>query len=405
MSLTWDAIIINYNGEIFLDPCIRALLRNAIPPARIIVVDNASTDESTKELAGWPEVELLALPENRGYAGGANAGAGTSDADLMVFLNPDVELDGSFGRDLGQIFSTDSDLGIAGAKLLFPDSTKIQHAGGIVHFPVLTTSHAGEGQEDDGQFNTSKEVDYVTGAALSVRRVAFEAINGFDESYAPAYWEDVDLCFRMRESGWSVQYRPELAGVHHEGGGKPRGSDYFEMWTRNRLRFAARHLSAEQWWSAFVPAEIERLRGEISAVESTDWYARSGGLTIEQAARAGSILGSHSSAAVRPERLLESIQSVRELAPLADPAPPPISPKDGVARRLKRMLARFSGRLYAEELYWQQRQFNEAVVRAIEAQDRLNRELVADLLLTLLLMAPRPYVDSESTYTDNDPGL
>lgn len=389
----WDAIIINFNGELFLDPCIRALLKNQTPPARIIVVDNASSDESVKELAAWPEVEVLELPENQGYAGGANAGAATSDAPVMVFLNPDVELDSSFGREVCRVFSVSERLGVAGAKLVFPDSGIIQHAGGVVQHPRLTTTHLGEGEADDGQFNTASQVDYVTGAALAVRRKAFEDVGGFDPTYFPAYWEDVDLCYRLRTAGWSVEFRPGLAGVHHEGSGQQREDGYFAMWTRNRLRFAARHLTQEQWWRDFVPAEIDRLRGELSAVESPDWYVRSGAGSIENAARSNSFERFSEFMAVNPQHLLDSIQTVRELAPLADPVPPPIGPADGISRRFKRYLSRFSGRIYAEELYWQQRQFNEAVVRAIEAQDRLNREIVADLLLTLLLMTPHPDVD------------
>jgi O-antigen biosynthesis protein len=396
---SWDAIIINFNGELFLDPCLRAITRGQNPPNRILLVDNASSDESLKELHAWPDVEVVALQENRGYAGGANAGAELSESDVLVFLNPDVELDPSFGRELIRVFSSDSCLGAAGGKLLFPESSLIQHAGGVVHRPELTTSHRGERQEDTGQFDSPADVDYLTGAALAVRREAFTAVDGFDESYFPAYWEDVDLCFRLREAGWGVQYRPELLGIHHEGSGLEREASYFEMWTRNRLRFAQRHLEQDEWWRQFVPAEIERLRGEISAIESDDWYSRSGALTIERAAR--SDLASDVTAmpsAVRADRLVNSISAIRELGPLADPSPPPPGPADGVTRRLKRFLSRFSGRIYVEELYWQQRQFNEAVVRAIEAQDRLNRELVADLLLTLLIITDRRQVDSQSTY-------
>jgi hypothetical protein len=134
-----------------------------------------------------------------------------------------------------------------------------------------------------------------------------------------------------------------------------------------------------------VPAEVERLRGELSAVESPDWLIRSGGNSIELLARNGGNSSLNTAPIGSPDQLLASIESIRKLAPIADPAPPPLGPKDGVLRRIKRLLGRVSGRLYAEELYWQQRQFNEAVVRAFEAQDRMNRELVAQLLFILLL--------------------
>ncbi|MEX2426038.1 MAG: glycosyltransferase family 2 protein [Thermomicrobiaceae bacterium] len=189
----WDAIIVNFNGALFLDPCLRALTRMASGPTKIIVVDNASTDDSINELAGWPQADVLQMGVNLGYAGGANAGAAVSEAPVMVFLNPDVELDSDYGRNLVQNFWTDETLGSAGAKLRFPDSELIQHAGGRVHWPELTTSHIGESEPDTDEVSHPRDVDYVTGAALAVRRSAFDEIGGFDDGYFPAYWEDVDL--------------------------------------------------------------------------------------------------------------------------------------------------------------------------------------------------------------------
>jgi O-antigen biosynthesis protein len=382
----WDAIIVNFNGELFLDACLRALTRVQIPPQRILVVDNASTDDSINELTAWPQAEIIRLTNNRGYAGGANRGMQVSDAPITVLLNPDVELDPDYGRNLVQVFSRDARVGAAGAKLRFPDTGLIQHAGGRVHWPSLTTSHLGEQQHDDGTYDSAKDSEYVTGAALAIRRAAFDAIGGFDEDYFPAYWEDVDLCFRLRKAGWQVRYYPELTAVHHEGAGQERGDDYFLAWTRNRLRFAMNHLSNEQWWRDFIPAEVERLRGELRAVDSQHWFLRSGGASIELLARTGSTTETTFEPVSRPQPLMGSISSIQELPGLADPAPRPLTPSDGVLRRLKRFLARFSGRLYAEEFYWQQRQFNESVVRAFEAQDRFNREAMVQLMFSMLLL-------------------
>jgi O-antigen biosynthesis protein len=382
----WDAIIVNFNGELFLDACLRAITRVQEPPQRIIVVDNASTDDSIRELTAWPQVEVVSLTDNRGYAGGANRGIQAGGAPIAVVLNPDVEIDADFGRNLFQVFSRDALVGAAGAKLRFPDSELIQHAGGRVHWPSLATSHLGERQPDDGGYDSAQDVDYVTGAALAIRREAFDAIGGFDEDYFPAYWEDVDFCFRLRKARWRVRYQPELTAVHHEGAGKERGDEYFQAWTRNRLRFAMNHLSNDQWWRDFVPAEIERLRGELSAADSQHWFVRSGGASIELLARTGSTTESSFEPVSRPQPLLESISSIQELPGLADPAPRPLTPYDGVVRRLKRFLAQFSGRLYAEDFYWQQRQFNESVVRAFQAQDRFNRESMAQLMFSMMLL-------------------
>jgi O-antigen biosynthesis protein len=385
----WDVVIVNYNGSLFLDPCLRALARTVTPPARVIVVDNASTDDSLLELNGWPSVEVIASPENLGYAGGANLGIRSTDAEVVVVLNPDVEVDSEFGRSLEHVFKRHTELGVAGAKLRFTDSGRIQHAGGTVNWPELTTSHIGHGMDDDGQFDEREDISYVTGAAIAIRRVAFEATGGFDESFYPAYWEDVDFCWRVRQAGWAVRYEPALAGIHVEGAGSERGDDYYRWFFQNRMRFAAKHLTSEQWWREFVPSEVNRIRGELSAVDSLSWTDRTGAGTIESIARSGSIPNHTTETILDPGPLLRSIEAISPLAGMADPAPPPLGPADGVSRRLKRFLSRFSGRLYAEELYWQQRQFNEQVARALEAQDRLNREIVAELLLTLLLLTRR----------------
>lgn len=400
----WDAIIVNFNGSLFLDPCLRALDRQLRGPSRIIVVDNASDDDSLNELAAWPEAEVIQSGQNLGYAGGANRGMHAGESSIAVILNPDVELDAGFGQTLLSTFAEDESLGAAGAKLRFPDSKLIQHAGGRINWPELTTNHFGEGQTDDGQFDTIRDVDYVTGAALAIRRNAFDVVGGFDERYFPAYWEDVDFCFRLRDAGWKVQYRPDLTASHFEGSGTTRGNAYFTAWTRNRLRFAENHLSTAYWTQEFIPAEVDRLRGELSAVGAPEWFVQSGGASIEELARYGAPVASGApfDQVSRSQPLLDAIASVESLSGRADPAPPPLQPSDGVMRRVKRFMARFSGRIYAEEFYWQQRQFNESIVRAFEAQDRLNRELVAELLFSMLLLAQRKSIDMSSTYQVND---
>jgi O-antigen biosynthesis protein len=394
--MQWDAVIVNYNSSVFLHPCLQALSLVNLGPDRVIVVDNASTDDSLLELAGWPSAEVIKSSKNLGYAGGANLGVHTSSAPVVVVMNPDVELDPDFGNGLQNVFTREWRVGAAGAKLRYPHRNMIQHAGGEVIWPVFTTRHFGEGEVDRGQYDEPREVDYVTGAAIALRREALDAVEGFDEAFYPAYWEDVDLCWRLRRAGWWVRYQPELTGIHHEGGGASRDEQYFAIWMRNRLRMAAKHLTSDQWWREFVPAEIDRLRGEISAVEDADWPIRSGAEAIELLARSGRLSSTRFLTTLQGDRLVDSIHLIRELPDLADPRPRELTPNDGVLRRVKRFLSRFSGRLYAEEIYWQQRQFNESVVRAFEAQDRLNREMTAQLLLALLLIGRRQVANLSS---------
>lgn len=149
----WAAVIVNYNGSIFLDPCLRALFACDHPPTEVVVVDNASTDDSLQELTAWPQVDVRQSPVNLGFGGGANLGIRSTEAPLVVVLNPDVEVDPDFGTALERVFAATPRLGAAGAKLRYPGKKTIQHAGGVVEQPLLTTYHRGYGEPDQGEWD------------------------------------------------------------------------------------------------------------------------------------------------------------------------------------------------------------------------------------------------------------
>jgi O-antigen biosynthesis protein len=389
-EIEWAAVIVNHNGSVFLDPCLRSLTGMIHPPARIVVVDNNSADDSLLELHSWPRVEVEASPVNLGYAGGANLGVSRTSEPVVVVLNPDVELDGDFGRALERLFAGDIALGAAGAKLRFPSSRVIQHAGGVLHWPLLTTSHIAAGEEDMGQADTGRDVDYVTGAAIALRREAFDAVGGFDGSFYPAYFEDLDLCVRLRRAGWTVRYEPELSGEHHEGGSTGRSADYYRFWHRNRIRFALKHLSPDQWWREFIPAEVDRLRGELSAISRDWWTVTSGAETWEIVARAGTLPDAASRSTLNPGALLNAIAEIQSVVPPASIDVDPIDYRATFAERVRHWV--MSWRLWrvVDRALWRQQRFNDSVVRALHAQDRLNRELCAQILLTLILLGVAP---------------
>lgn len=379
-SGSWAAVVVNYNAAVFLDSCLRMLLSGRRPPAEIVLVDNASTDDSLREMAGWPQVVVEASPVNLGFAGGANRGVALTEEPLIVVLNPDVELAPNFGVALLDLFERNPRLGVAGTKLLYPERPVIQHAGGVVDVPLLTTRHRGYGEEDRGQWDEPGAVDFVTGGAMALRRAAFDAVGGFDEAFFPAYYEDVDLCFRLRAAGWQVRYEPALRGTHVESVGLGRSLAYYRAFHRSRLRFALKHLTPGQWSTRFLPAELERLRGELSAIHDADWPVTSGAEAIESLARTGMTAGDRAEL-LHGEPLLgaaATLDEVRWRATLPD------EPRSGFRSWLRRRLNRLSGRAFADDLYWRQRAFNEAVVRALEAQDRFNREVTVELLLALL---------------------
>lgn len=368
----WAAVVVSFNSGAFLDSCLRALYLNRRPPDEVVVVDNASTDDSLRELAAWPQVVVEQSPTNLGFAGGANRGIAATEAPFVLVLNPDVEVDANFGERLLNLFTASPRLGATGAKLRYPDSELLQHAGGVLHWPLLTTAHRGYQEPDDQQWSEPADVDFVTGGAMALRRAAVDEAHGFDERFWPAYYEDVDLCLRLRQAGWQVRYQPELTAIHVEGTTLGQSLDYYRSFHRNRLRFALKSLTAEDWWSRFIPAEIGRLRGELSAVSNDDWPVSSGAAAIEELARVsspaygGDVLFDGQPVMAMIQSLVD-VRSRREVVPA-----PEVQGGTGIRASLMR------------HLFGRQQVFNDAVVRALDAQDRVNRELTAQLLLALL---------------------
>jgi GT2 family glycosyltransferase len=230
-----DAVLVNWNGRRYLPRCLTALRAQTVP-LRLVVVDNASTDGSAEYLrAEHPDVELLELRENRGYAGGANAGLQASTAEYVIILNPDIvlapnhlevararlEAVPSLGIMQGRLHQVRPNDYVAGR---FERASPLDSAG---HRAVRTRMvyDRGQGTFDD-QFDQEEPVFSACGAALFLRRsmLADIAIDGeyFDESFF-AYKEDIDLCWRARLRGWDVRYIPDAVGWHVRGwaGGKP----------------------------------------------------------------------------------------------------------------------------------------------------------------------------------------
>lgn len=264
-----SVIVLNHNGKGYLEDCLSSLVVQSYPDYEVIVVDNASTDGSP-ELVGerFPQVELIRNRRNLGYAGGMNVGLRKARGELIALLNEDTVVRENWLAELARAFKMDMKIGIAGCKILFADGRTIQHAGGIMGYPQALPDHYGYGQLDEGQHNQMREVDYVTGAALAIRRRVLEEIGYLDEGFFPCYYEEVDLCFRAREAGYKVVYLPQAVVIHHESATMKRDSyNYHRAMHRNRLRFILKRYSLRQLKEDFYPAEKEWLRAQKSENE------------------------------------------------------------------------------------------------------------------------------------------
>lgn len=197
--------------------------------AELVLVDNASPDDTLELLDAWRDrATVLALPENRNFSGGCNAGAAAARGDALLFVNNDTLLEPGLVEAL-----TDEVLvagaAIAGPRLHHRDGT-LQHAGiamsAAAKDAVLPLHLFHRAPGDLGAARLVLELDCVTGACLAIPRARFTALGGFDEAYVNGL-EDVDLCLRARMAGGRVVYRGDLAMLHDEGRtrGVVRGAD------------------------------------------------------------------------------------------------------------------------------------------------------------------------------------
>lgn len=257
--------ILNWQNAPDTIKCIESVMRLNYDNFRVIVVDNASSDGSPERILSWagaasirtscletdPRADdamltLIQTGGNLGYAGGNNAGVrhalASDETEYVWIINNDTTVEPDALGALVEALESDPSAGMAGSKLLCMDSPRIINAaGGGSVTPWLGNARLyGAGQEDQGQWDTQMDMDYLTGASLLVRRRVIDDIGLMDERYF-LYWEDVDWCKRARSAGYRLVYCPASV-VHHKEGGSTGGvsalSDYY--WVRNGLLFTRR---------------------------------------------------------------------------------------------------------------------------------------------------------------------
>ena len=224
-------MVVNYNSGNFLETCLTALCESDYP-IEIIVVDNASTDESIRFLEGSPQliidVRLVKNNHNVGYAAAINQGAACSTSQNILILNPDCLVYPHTVRVLFEAVEHNHSVGIVGGLVFSFDGSEqkgcrrneptVGRSLGKVFPTQVLVQRFGE-IDLNGEPLPDKEifVDAVSGSFLLIRREVFVAVNGMDESYF-LHFEDFDLCKRVRDAGWKILFLPHTSIFHYQGG-------------------------------------------------------------------------------------------------------------------------------------------------------------------------------------------
>ena len=254
--------------------CLRALA--AHPPAapvEVIVVDDASTDDTRDVLPRIEGLRYHRRAANGGFIATCNDGAAMARGEFIAFLNNDTVPQPGWLDALLATFDEVPDAGLVGAQLLYPDG-RLQEAGGVVFRDGSAWNYGRFGSPVDPRYRYLRDADYVSGAAVLIPRALFATVGGFDAHYAPAYYEDTDLAFAVRAAGRRVLYQPAARVVHDEGAtsGTDTGSGPKAAQAYNHGRFAARRATELAGFpepgTVPTPALLHRAQPQVLIVDA-----------------------------------------------------------------------------------------------------------------------------------------
>ncbi|MGB0427637.1 MAG: glycosyltransferase family 2 protein [Flavobacteriales bacterium] len=218
-------VILNYNGKHWLEKFLPNVIQHSSAEADVVVVDNASVDDSVEFLANqFPDIQCVVLEKNHGFAGGYNQGLHSLDYTYFVLLNSDVEVTAGWLTEPVQRLENESNTASVQPKILsYNQKNTFEYAGaaggfldrlGYAFCRGRIVNHL---EQDEGQYNDSVPIFWASGAAMFIKSKVFWEAGGFDESFF-AHYEEIDLCWRIKNLNYDIFYEPQST-VYHVGGG------------------------------------------------------------------------------------------------------------------------------------------------------------------------------------------
>jgi GT2 family glycosyltransferase len=247
-------IILNWNSYEVTQDCLLSLRKLDYPDFEVVVVDNGSIEPSAdKMVEGFPEIRLIKNRTNLGFTGGNNVGIRdvlSRNPDYLLLLNNDTVVAPNFLTELVQVAESDAKIGMLNPKIyFFEPADRIWYAGGM-HKPWWSfPKHLGLHKRDDGKYNQTREVSFVTGCALLIKAPVVREIGLLDEMFFHSF-EDADWSLRAFHAGFKAFYVPTAVIWHRDAYDtrKHAGKDFKDFYNiRNSILFARKHLQGPYW--------------------------------------------------------------------------------------------------------------------------------------------------------------
>ncbi|MGI8956700.1 MAG: glycosyltransferase [Chthoniobacterales bacterium] len=250
-----------YNQVDYTHACLAAVEKHSSGLSyEVIIVDDASTDTTREVIGTIPGLVYLRAEANAGFIASCNRGASAARGSYLVFLNNDTTVTANWLSALRETFAFAPAAGLVGSKLVYPDG-RLQEAGGIIWRDGSGWNRGKFQDPSKPEYNYLREVDYCSAASLMIPTSLFQQLGGFDHNYAPAYYEDTDLAFKVAKAGRTVFYQPLSVVIHYEGvtGGTDISAGTKRYQEINRTTFCST-------WAAVLAGKPEN--GNVFAYEA-----------------------------------------------------------------------------------------------------------------------------------------